>query len=388
MPSPIHVPALAFLGSPLRLYLDAALTLAPVLGATLVGLRYRRLPPSARLQMRWPILGMLIVLLTPLSAILEAAGVLAGGVAQTIQIIALVALPASAAVGLVKPTLFDVDRAMRRSLLYAPLWIAIAGAYVGLAAALGLAASGAGLQLAVAVTIGATLLFEPLRRFLAGRAARWAYGESLGGEELVQRLGGTLEHTLDLDRLVPEVAAIAREGFGVGWVRIVIDGHEDTIDGEPPAPGEQPALSAALVRAGEHLGEIRCGPRIRGRQRDSDAALLETLARQASLAIHNARLASELGHRLEEIEAQKTELAASRSRIVAADESARRQIERDIHDGAQQDLVALMGLIGLARSELQRDPTGWTTCWSISSPRRNLHSRTSAGWSPASTPRS
>ena len=50
----------------------------------------------------------------------------------------------------------------------------------------------------------------------------------------------------------------------MGWVRIVIDGREDTIDGEPPTPGEQPALSAALVQAGEHLGEIRCGPRIPG----------------------------------------------------------------------------------------------------------------------------
>ena len=172
--------------------------------------------PSPRLQMRWPIFGILIVLLAPLSAVLDAIGVLATGVAQTIQIVALVALPASAAVGLVKPTLFDVDRAMRRSLLYAPLWIAIAGAYVGLAAALGLAASGAGLQLAVAVTIGATLLFEPLRRFLAGRAARWAYGESLGGEELVQRLGGTLEHTLDLDRLVSEVDV--HRARASGWV--------------------------------------------------------------------------------------------------------------------------------------------------------------------------
>ena len=55
---------------------------------------------------------------------------------------------------------------MRRSLVYAPVWIAIAGAYVGIAAALGLAASGAGLQLAIAVTIIATVLFEPARRAL------------------------------------------------------------------------------------------------------------------------------------------------------------------------------------------------------------------------------
>ncbi|MDQ4025097.1 MAG: sensor histidine kinase [Actinomycetota bacterium] len=356
IPSPFHVEALAFLGTPLRAYLDSALALSPVIGAIVVWRRYRRLPARGRMQIRWPLFGALVAVLTPLAAILQSLGGLSPGVAQAIQVGALTVLPASVATGLVKPTLFDVDRALRRSMLYAPLWIAIAGAYVGLAAALGLAASGKGLQLAVLVTIGATLLFEPLRRGLARRAARWAYGESLGGEELVQRLGSALEHTLDLERLVSEVAAITREGFGVSWVHIDVDGLEPTVAGEAPAPGGRPALSAELVQDGTRLGAIACGPRVRGRRRVADKALLETLARQASLAIHNARLASELGHRLDEIRAQAVELAASRARIVTADESARRRIERDIHDGAQQELVALIARMGLARSELGRDP--------------------------------
>ena len=90
---------------------------------------------------------------------------------------------------------------MRRSLVYVPLWIAIAGAYIGVAALLGMAASGAGLQIAIAVTIVATVMFEPARRALVARAGRWAFGESLSGEELVRRLGATLEHTLDLEQL-------------------------------------------------------------------------------------------------------------------------------------------------------------------------------------------
>ncbi len=52
---------------------------------------------------------------------------------------------------------------------------------------------------------------------------------------------------------------------------------------------------------------------------------------------------------------QAAELSASRSRIVAAEAAARRQIERDIHDGAQQDLIALIARIGLARNELGTD---------------------------------
>lgn len=92
-----------------------------------------------------------------------------------------------------------------------------------------------------------------------------------------------------------------------------------------------------------------------GRSQSSDAEGLDTLARQAALTLHNARLAADLRVSVEEIQTQASELAASRARIVAAEASARRQIERDIHDGAQQDLVALIARIGLAKSSLGAD---------------------------------
>ncbi len=353
--SPLHVGVLSFLGTPLRAYLDAALALAPLAGAVLVALRYRRLGTEQRHQLRWPMYGVLAVLVAPISLIAHEAGALSLGVSDAVVIVGLLVLPASVAIGLLRPDLFDVDRAMRRSLIYAPVWIAIGGAYVGIAAALGLAASSAGLQLAIAATIVATALFEPARRALVRRAGTWAYGESLSGEELLRRLGATLEHTLDLEQLTAAIAATAREGLGVRWTRIRLDGAAPVTDGEDPGASELPALSTALAHAGEHLGEIECGPRVRGRANASDRELLKTLARQAALAIHNARLAADLGRSLDELKAQAGELAASRSRIVAAQESARRQIERDIHDGSQQELVALIARIGLAQSQFGRD---------------------------------
>ena len=190
--SPIHVEALAFLGAPLRAYLDASLALAPLVGAVLAGLHYRRLRAAQQLQLRWPMYGVLLVLVAPLAVALHEAGVLSLAISDLIVVVGLVALPASAAIGLVRPDLFDVDRAMRRSLVYLPVWIAIGGAYVGVAAALGLAASGAGLQIAILVTIVATRAVRacspcprPARRTLGLRRA-------LGGEELIRRLGATL----------------------------------------------------------------------------------------------------------------------------------------------------------------------------------------------------
>lgn len=354
--SPIHVDALSFLGSPVRFFLSIAFTLIPLWAGIVLALRYRRFRAERRLQLRWPMYGGLAAIVTGIEGLVWQVAEIPYAVSTVTEIGALVVVAASLVIGLVKPDLFDIDRAMRRSLVYVPLWLAIAGAYIGVAALLGMAASGQGLQLAIAVTIVATVMFEPARRALVARAGRWAFGESLSGEELVRRLGATLEHTLDSEQLTAAIVTTAREGLGRRWAQISVNGREPVTDGEPPRPGERPALSAPLVHAGERLGEIACGPRVRGRTQASDRELFETLAWQAALALHNAQLAGELGRSLEAIRAQAGELAASRSRIVAAEEAARRQIERDIHDGAQQELVALIARIGLARSQLGRNP--------------------------------
>ena len=337
--SPLYVGAFAFLAEPLRAYFHVALTLIPLLGGILLTLRYRRSRSGPRLQVRWPLYGGMAAVVIGVEGLIAVVAGVQSDISTVIEIGALLIVTASLLIGLVKPDLFDIDRAMRRSLVYVPLWILIAIAYVGLAAALGSAASVAGLQLAIGLTIVATLLFEPARRYLVRRAAAWAYGESITGDEVVRRLGETLEHTLDLEQLVVGIAATGREGLGVKWFRIEVDGVQAALDGEPPLSGERPSLSAELSHGGQHLGTMECGGRVRGRRRPTDKELFATLAHQSALAIHNAQLAGELRRSLDEISAQAGELAASRSRIVAAQAAARRQIERDIHDGAQQDLA-------------------------------------------------
>ena len=72
-------------------------------------------------------------------------------------------------------------------------------------------------------------------------------------------------------------------------------------------------------------------------------------SRTAGLALENVRLDAALQARVEE-------LRASRARIVEASDTARRRIERDLHDGAQQRLVALALDLKLARGKLDTDP--------------------------------
>ena len=77
--------------------------------------------------------------------------------------------------------------------------------------------------------------------------------------------------------------------------------------------------------------------------------LIRSVGAAAALALENERLDAELRARL-------VELKASRARIVQATDDERRRLERDLHDGAQQRLVALALNLKLARAKLESDP--------------------------------
>jgi signal transduction histidine kinase len=84
--------------------------------------------------------------------------------------------------------------------------------------------------------------------------------------------------------------------------------------------------------------------------------MTEAFTAHAGHALHTLRLSAELDARLAQLEAQAEELAASRTRLVQAQETERRRLERDLHDGIQQELVVLIAKARLARNQLGRDP--------------------------------
>ena len=102
-----------------------------------------------------------------------------------------------------------------------------------------------------------------------------------------------------------------------------------------------------------HQGELLGALAVRKHKGESltpiEAKLLADLARQAGLVLKNVGLAADLRQRLEE-------LRASRERLVSAQDAERRRLERNIHDGAQQNLVALKVKLGLARHAWQKQP--------------------------------
>ncbi|MDA0161756.1 histidine kinase [Solirubrobacter ginsenosidimutans] len=116
-------------------------------------------------------------------------------------------------------------------------------------------------------------------------------------------------------------------------------------DGHPvalPAPGGPRAVTEI-----EHDG-IRVAAIVHDAALLEEPELVRAAGAAAGLALVNERLDAEL-------RAHYEELRASRTRIVAAGDAARRKIERDLHDGAQQHLVSLALTLRLARSSAAPD---------------------------------
>jgi signal transduction histidine kinase len=112
---------------------------------------------------------------------------------------------------------------------------------------------------------------------------------------------------------------------------------------EMPEPGSRRAWTS-VDRGGRRVAAI-----IHDADLDAGPELVQAAAAGASLALDNERLKADLRARLEE-------LRASRARIVEAGDEARRRLERDLHDGAQQQLVALALELRLLERKASSDP--------------------------------
>jgi signal transduction histidine kinase len=177
------------------------------------------------------------------------------------------------------------------------------------------------------------------------------------GAELWTGEDGTLDRTtsvpdhgpkrIELNRAEQAAVAGARVS-GTSWVSMWLP---SLLEGFGSAEGTHIRV-APITHLGNLLGLI-----VVARSEDAgvfaieDDSLLADLARQVGLALHNVHLDSALQESLEELRAKNRLLQESRARIVTAADESRRKIERDLHDGAQQRLVALAVKLQLAKMQ-------------------------------------
>lgn len=364
VPSPFAVPALSPLSA-----LPALMFTAPLVGLVLFVLRYRRSDQERRLQMRWPLLSAVVG-----GAALGLSWMLGPAVPGSLDLLfllALASLPVTLVVGMMRHRLFDVDLVIRRSIVFGILWLGIALAYGMTAAALGIAAGERfPVNVAVIVTIIASMAFHPARQRLERLADRIAFGHRPSRYEALRRMAELLERGPDLDQLAQRLAETARESVDAAWVRVAITPIGKGVirplgrDGIGAEEAATATLAIPLVHDEELLGQIESGPRREGRYGEAEVDLLEAFAGQSALAVRSARLSDDLARKLEQLDHQARELASSRMRLIQAEEAGRRRIERDLHDGIQQELVALMARIELARAQLSSETVETATALS------------------------
>jgi signal transduction histidine kinase len=351
--NPVAVPALAGLGAVAAVAIQAGIAVL-LAGVAVLIARYRRFGPAERRQIAWPLYGLALTgcAIAVLGAAHTAVNGLPGWLQYALYLPVLLLIPAGLVIGIVRYRLLDIDLVVRRSVVYGALWLLIAVAYAGVAAAFGvIAGRRVPLDLAIVLTIVATMIAAPARRRLERLADRLVFGRRLSGYELISQLGARLEASPGPEDVASTVAAAVRLGMGARWVRVSLGRR-----GERPVASagidltapDDPVLHVPLVHGPDVVGVIDCGPKTEGRYSAADSELLATLGRQAALAIRNSQLTTELSQRF-------GELAESRSRLVHAEAAGRRQLERDIHDGVQQELVAVLARLGLARNQLRRD---------------------------------
>lgn len=130
-------------------------------------------------------------------------------------------------------------------------------------------------------------------------------------------------------------------GYWRPATRTYVDAAGQPFDPVADDPGQ---ATTAVRRHGQPVAILRHDVSLQ-----DDRDLIDSACAAAGMALENERLRADL-------EARLTELRASRERLVRATESERTRIERDLHDGAQQRLVAVAMAIASAESDLNRDP--------------------------------
>jgi signal transduction histidine kinase len=269
-------------------------------------------------------------------------------------------VPAAVGAAILRHGLYDIEIVVRKTVVVAGIaafFFAVYAVVVGGVGALVQTSNNAALSFVAAAVVA--MLFQPVLTRTRRFADRVVYGKRATPYEVLAEFSGVMAHTRSSDAVLAEMARVVGEGAGANraevWLRLDRAIHLAAAWPEPlpqPAPAlplagwELPALSAEVVvpvwDQEELLGALTLSMPASDPANDATRALVADLAGQAGLVLRNVRLIEEL--------------RSSRRRLVAAQDEERRKIERNIHDGAQQQLVALKLRLRLAEGTVDEDP--------------------------------
>ncbi len=372
-PNPLAIRSLqpvTWLGTLSGLALVFPLLLAGALVS--LALRYRRGDQRLRQQMKWLGLAIAGVLAT------QAVGGLTIPLGQTNKplqqvpyaitpFLVLLAIPAAMAIAILRRRLFDIDVIISRALLVTLLSAGVTAVYAAIVLGIGtFAGHRSDPLLTIAAAVAIALVFQPLRQRASLLANRLVYGERATPYQVLSDFAADMAGQLDLgdalDRMVSLLGGASGASRVEAWIRVGAELRPSAVWPGRSAPSAAMRLNGAadlsVLDPGARVVPVRHGDDLLGAislskppnepLTGTEDSLLRHLASQASLVMRNAQLTAELRATIDE-------LLASRRRLVGAQDAERRKIERNLHDGAQQQLIALAIQLGLL-AESADDP--------------------------------
>src|SRR5262252_275330 len=287
--------------------------------------------------------------------------------------LALASVPVAMGIAILTRRLYDIDVIVNKTVVYLSLAAFITAVYIALVVGIGQAIGGqgrAGFGLSVLATAVVAVAFQPVRERVQRLANRLVYGKRATPYEALSAFADQVGATVPADELLPHLARVLAEATGAARTQVwLADGGRLRLEAAHPAGNtddaerngvaialppqglpEFPGVTKAfeVSHAGERLGALTLAKRPGEALTPIERRLAAQLAAQAGLVLHNAGLTGQLRERM-------AELSASRKRIVEAADGERRRLERNIHDGAQQQLVALSVMARLAETTVDSD---------------------------------
>jgi signal transduction histidine kinase len=363
--NPMGIPVLRTAGLIAQTIASVLFWVIAVLSIVSLFVRRRKADALQHTQLRWlafvvGLAALWIALMLPLVFLFGDESIAAGMFWLVATPLVALGIPVAVGIAIVRHRLLDIDVVINKTIVYGAMAAFITIVYVGLVVGIGQVAGSVSTPAlsAVAAAIVA-LAFQPLRRRLQRVANRFVYGERATPYEVLSGFSDHLAGMYGGQELLGRMAQVVGEGTGAAEARVwVAVGGElrpsacwppDEVPAAPvPLAGgalpELPGVTRAVevTQGGELLGAISISKPPSDPPTATEDRLLNDLAGQAGLVLRNVRLIEEL--------------RASRQRIVAAQDERARALERNIHDGAQQQLVALAVKLRLARSLVEKDP--------------------------------
>ncbi|HXZ73850.1 MAG TPA: histidine kinase, partial [Streptosporangiaceae bacterium] len=346
--------------------LMAAIT--AVLALVSVFVRRRGAPPELRQQLAWlayvGVLTLVFVVLMIGYQIFAPGGdtwlsnILFVGIFGT----PIFGIPLACAVAVLRYRLYDLDLVVKRTVVAALVAAAFTLIYVLVVVVVG-AVTGqpGGNPLTFVAAVAAAVLLQPVRARAGRLADRLVYGKRATPYEVLSEFSEQMSGSYSTEDVLPRMARMLAEATGAQraevWLRTARSEHlaaawPSPNGSAPTAPGAATAAAdgrdSGQARAfvvehqGERLGALRITSSPQEPLTPAGERLVRDVAAQAGLVLRNVALIEDL--------------RASRQRLVAAADEARRRLERNLHDGAQQRLVALRITLGLARQVAGSSP--------------------------------